>query len=76
MFELFVIVVYEFLNCPLCEKMDLKIILLERSKICRNYWKTKECAGPGVFFLKNSGTNKGFTNYYHRYENSCGSSDS
>ncbi len=45
MFPPFVIAVYESLNCPQCEKMDLKIIqlLLERIQICR-CWKTKECA--------------------------------
>ncbi len=46
------IVVFESLNCPQCEKMDLKIIqsLLERVQICRRCWKTEESAGPGGFF--------------------------
>ncbi len=37
MFEPFLIVVFESLNCPQCEKMDLKIIqsLLERVQICK-----------------------------------------
>ncbi len=51
MFSPFVIVVYESLNCPQCENMDLKIIqsLLERVQICRRCWKTKECVGSGDF---------------------------
>ncbi len=38
MFEPFLIVVFESINCPQCEKMDLKIIqsLLERVQICKN----------------------------------------
>ncbi len=38
MFEPFLIVVFESINCPQCEKMDLKIIqsLLE---ICKNIFK-------------------------------------
>ncbi len=54
----FVIAVYESLNCPQCEKMDLKIIqsLLERVQICRKYWKTKECAGAGGFSLRIAGS--------------------
>ncbi len=41
MFEPFLIVVFESLNCPQCEKMDLKIIqsLLERVQICKNAGK-------------------------------------
>ncbi len=37
MFEPFLIVVFESINCPQCEKMDLKIIqsLLERVQICK-----------------------------------------
>jgi len=52
MFEPFLIVVFESLNCPQCEKMDLKIIqsLLERVQICKRWWKTEESAGPGEFF--------------------------
>ncbi len=38
MFELSVIVVYESLGCPRCEKMDLKIIqsLLKRVQMHKN----------------------------------------
>ncbi len=38
MFEPFLIVVFESINCPQCENMDLKIIqsLLERVQICKN----------------------------------------
>ncbi len=52
MFEPFLIVVFESLNCAQCENMDLKIIksLLERVHICRRCCKTEEPAG---FFLKN-----------------------
>ncbi len=52
MFEPFLIVVFESLNCPQCEKMDLKIIqsLLERVQICNRCWKTEGSAGPGGFF--------------------------
>ncbi len=44
MFEPFLIVVFESLSCPQCEKMDLKIIqsLLERIQICKRCWKTEE----------------------------------
>ncbi len=47
MFESFVIVVFESLDCPRCEKMDLKVIQsrLERVQICRRCCKTEECAG-------------------------------
>ncbi len=40
-FEPFLIVVFESINCPQCEKMDLKIIqsLLERVQICKNAGK-------------------------------------
>ena len=43
MFEPFLIVVFESLNCPQCEKMDLKIIqsLLERVQICKDAGKLK-----------------------------------
>ncbi len=49
MFEPFLIVVFESLNCLQCEKMDLNIIqsLLE---ICKRCWKTEESAGHGGFF--------------------------
>ncbi len=52
MFEPFLIVVFESLNCPRCEKMDLKIIqsLLERVQICKICWKTEDSAGHGGFF--------------------------
>ncbi len=48
MFEPFLIVVFESINCPQCEKMDLKIIqsLLERVQIC---WKTAESTERGGF---------------------------
>ncbi len=41
MFEPFLIFVFESINCPQCEKMDLKIIqsLLERVQICKNAGK-------------------------------------
>ncbi len=41
MFEPFLIVVFESINCPQCEKMDLKIIqsLLKRVQICKNAGK-------------------------------------
>ena len=54
MFEPFLIVVFESLSCPQCEKMDLKIIqsLLERVQICKKCWKTEESAGPGDFFWR------------------------
>ncbi len=32
MFEPFLIVVFESLNCPQCEKMDLKIKLTQRNR--------------------------------------------
>ncbi len=58
-FEPLLIVVFESLNCPQCEKMDLKIIqsLLERVQICKRCWKTEEYAGHFVKkkrILKNS----------------------
>jgi len=54
MFEPFLIVLFESLNCPQCEKMDLKIIqsLLERVQICKRCWKSEESAGPGGFFRR------------------------
>ncbi len=54
MFEPFLIVVFESLNCPQCEKMDLKIrqSLLERVQICKRCWKTEESAGHGGFFWR------------------------
>ncbi len=49
MFEPFLIVVFESLNCPQCEKMDLKILqsLLERVQICKRY---ADSSGHGGFF--------------------------
>ncbi len=54
MFEPFLIVVFESLNCPQCEKMDLKIIqsLLERVQICKRCWKTEDSAGHGGFIWR------------------------
>ncbi len=54
MFEPFLIVVFESLNSPQCEKMDLKIIqsLLERVQICKRCWKTEDSAGHGGFFWR------------------------
>ncbi len=51
MFEPFLIVVFESINCPQCEKMDLKIIqsLLERVQICKKCWKTAESTEHGGF---------------------------
>ncbi len=47
----FLIVVFESLSCPRCEKMDLKIIqsLLKRVQICKRCWKREESAGHGGF---------------------------
>ncbi len=52
MFEPFLIVVFESLNCPQCEKMDLKIIqsLMEKVQIGKRCWKTEESPGHGGFF--------------------------
>ncbi len=52
MFEPFLIVVFESLSCPQCEKVDLKIIKsrLERVQIYKRCWNTEEPAGPGGFF--------------------------
>ena len=43
MFESFLIVVFECLKCPQCDKMHLKIIksLLERVQICKDAGKLK-----------------------------------
>ncbi len=57
-FELFVIVGYESLSCPQCEKMDLNIIqsLLKKVQICKRGWKTKECVhGPEGSFWRTAG---------------------
>ncbi len=46
MFESFVIVVFESLDCPRCEKMNLKIIQYGWKVFkCRRCCKTEECAG-------------------------------
>ncbi len=66
MFESFVIVAYESLSCPRCEKMDLKIIqsLLESVQIRKNagkpnnLWDLKD-------FSEEQQTNKGLMNNYH-----------
>ncbi len=52
MFEPFLIVVFESLNCPHCEKMDLKIIrsLLKRVQIGKRCWKIGDTVGHGGFF--------------------------
>ncbi len=52
MFEPFLIVVFESLNCPQCENMDLKMIqsLLERVK--KWCWNTEEYAGNGGNFWR------------------------
>ncbi len=56
MFQPFLIVVFESLNCPPCENMDLKITrsLLESVQICKGCWETEDYAGQGRFFLKKS----------------------
>ncbi len=55
MFEPFLIVVFESINCPQCEKMDLKIIqsLLERVQICKNAGKLQNLQNVRIC-LKNS----------------------
>ena len=55
MFESFLIIVFESLNCPQYEKMDLKIIqsLLERVQICKDAGKLKNLQEL-MIFLKNS----------------------
>ncbi len=49
--EPFLIVVFESINCPQCEKMDLKIIqsLLERGSNMQKCWKTAESTERGGF---------------------------
>ncbi len=44
MFEPFIIVVFESLNCPQCEKVDLKF------QICKRCWRSEDSAGHGGFF--------------------------
>ncbi len=55
-FEPSVIVAYESLSCPQCEKMDLKIMqsLFERVQIHKNAGKPKNLWSLKDFFLKNS----------------------
>ncbi len=72
MFEPFLIVVFESINCPQCEKMDLKIIqsLLERVQICKNAGKLQNLQNVEDC-LKNSSvqlfrTNKGLMNNQHK----------
>ncbi len=53
MFESSVIVAYEFLSCPQCEKMDLKIIQsLGNGSNTQKCWKTKEFVGAEGFFQR------------------------
>ncbi len=72
MFESSVIVVYESLSCPRCEKMDLKIIqsLLERVQIHKNAGKPKNLWELKYFSEEQQTvylfrTNKGLMNNYH-----------
>ncbi len=60
--------VFESLNSPLCEKMDLKIIksLLERVQICKRCWKTEESAGHLKWTVLLFRTNKGLMNNHHK----------
>ncbi len=46
MFEPFIIVVFESLNCPQCEKVDLKF------QICKRCWRSEDSAGHGGFFWR------------------------
>ncbi len=63
MFEASVIVVYESLSCPQCEKMHLKIIqsLLERVQIHKNagkpknLWELKDFSEELQLFRTNKG---------------------
>ncbi len=51
MFESSVIVEYESLRCPRCEKMDLKIIVIVRKgSNTQKCWKTKEFMRAEGFF--------------------------
>ncbi len=56
MFEPSVIVIYESLSHPQCEKMDLKIIqsLLERVQIHKNAGTKEFVEAEGFLFLKNN----------------------
>ncbi len=73
MFEPFLIVVFESLNCPQCEKMDLKIIqsLLERVQICKNAGKLQnlqnvEDLSEEQCSVEPFRTNKGLMNNQHK----------
>ncbi len=73
MFEPFLIVVFESLNCPQCEKMDLKIIqsLLERVQICKNAGKLQnlqnvEDLSEEQCSVQLFRTNKGLMNNHHK----------
>ncbi len=73
MFEPFLIVVFESLNCPQCEKMDLKIIqsLLERVQICKNAGKLQnlqnvEDLSEEQCSVQLFRTNKGLMNNQHK----------
>ncbi len=73
MFEPFLIVVFESINCPQCEKMDLKIIqsLLERVKICKNAGKLQNLQNVEDLSEEQSSvqlfrTNKGLKNNQHK----------
>ncbi len=52
MFEPFLIVVFESLNCPQCEKMNLKIIQFKRKGF--KYAKDAGFCRTRMIFLKNS----------------------
>ncbi len=73
MFEPFLIVVFESINCPPCEKMDLKIIqsLLERVQICKNAGKLQnlqnvEDLSEEQCSVQLFRTNKGLMNNQHK----------
>ncbi len=72
---------FESLNCPQCEKMDLKIIqsLLERVQICKNAGKLQnlqnvEDLSEEQCSVQLFRTNKGLMNNQHKQKNSRGSS--
>ncbi len=72
MFESSVIVTYESLSCPRCEKMDFKIIqsLLERVQIHKNAGKPNNLWDLEDFSEEQQEvelfrTNKGLMNNYH-----------
>ncbi len=73
MFEPFLIVVFESINCPQCEKMDLKIMqsLLERVQICKNAGKLQnlqnvEDLSEEQCSVQLFRTNKGLMNNQHK----------